>query len=40
MRSLIYIAGRFYEVRANRALRKHRELKAKAEKFFLRLGLK
>jgi hypothetical protein len=37
MRALTYIAARWYEVRAARALRSYLALTRKAEKFFRRL---
>lgn len=37
-RAFIYIAGRWYEARAQKALAKYLELKAVSEKFFARLG--
>lgn len=33
-RALIYIAGRWYEARSNRAFTRARKLKKRAEKFF------
>lgn len=38
-RILTYFAGRFYQVRAERAYQAHIRLKNKAEKFFRRLGI-
>lgn len=39
MRVVSYIMGRFYEVRASRALKAYERFKKKAEKYFREVGL-
>lgn len=38
MKVFTYIAARWYQVRSERAYRRHIELQTKAEKFFARIG--
>lgn len=39
MKPISYIIARFYEVRAKRALRAYHAFKAKAEKYFAKVGM-
>ena len=39
MKSLAYIAGRFYQMRSKRALNAYHALRVKAEKYFTKAGL-